>query len=248
MSSSLPEPVDVMAVGAHPDDVEIACGGTLAKLSRQGYRTAIVDLTNGEPTPGSTGVPMRLAEAQQAAEILGASVRRTLTLPNRSLFDSFPARIALAREIRTYRPKIVLGLAGKTPMASPDHWQAMQITDAAVFYARLSKWDDEFGGLPVHTVQKQLWFPLGFSPFDLPEGGGRFVVDISETLQIKLEAIRAYQSQFPPAKDRVFRLVESLNRVFGVAAGFEAGELLIGATMVGVQDLMQTLCPLPHRA
>lgn len=245
MTSSLPEPVDVLAVGAHPDDVEIGCGGTLAKLAQQGYRTAIIDLTNGEPTPGSTGPQMRLAEAQRAAEILGISVRRTLTLPNRSLFDSFPGRIALAREIRTYRPKIVLGIAGKTAMASPDHWQAMQLTDAAVFYSRLSKWDDEFGGLPVHTVSRQLWYPLGFSPFDLPEGGGRFVVDISSTLAVKMEAIRAYQSQFPPAKDRVFRLVESLGRVFGYGAGFDAGELFIGATTVGIQDLMQTLCPVP---
>lgn len=245
MNSEVQAPVDVMAVGAHPDDVEIACGGTLARLGQQGYRVAIVDLTNGEPTPGSTGPAMRLAEAQRAAEILGVPIRRTLALPNRCLFDTFPARIALAREIRTYRPKIVLGLAGKTPMASPDHWQAMQITDAAVFYARLSKWDDEFGGLPVHTVSKQLWYPLGFSPFEWPEGGGRFVVDISSTLELKLAAIRAYESQFPPAKQRVFQLVEGLNRVFGVGAGFEAGELLIGATTVGIQDLVQTLCPAP---
>ena len=243
MLSEPDQPIDVMAVGAHPDDVEIACGGTLARLSQQGYRVAIIDLTNGEPTPGSTGPAMRLAEARKAAEILGVAVRRTLDLPNRCLFDTFPARIALAREIRKYRPKIVLGLAGKTPMASPDHWQAMQITDAAVFYARLSKWDDEFGGLPVHTVMKQLWYPLGFSPFEWPEGGGRFVVDISKTLEIKLAAVRAYESQFPPSKERVFQLVEGLNRVFGVGAGFEAGELLIGATTVGVQDLMQTLCP-----
>lgn len=245
MRAAPPDPVDVLAVGAHPDDVEIGCGGTLAKLSQQGYRTAIIDLTNGEPTPGSTGPQMRLEEAKKAAEILGVSIRRTLPLPNRSLFDSFPARIELAREIRILRPKIVLGIAGKTPMASPDHWQAMQITDAAVFYSRLSKWDDEFGGLPVHTVMRQLWYPLGFSPFDLPEGGGRFVVDISSTLAVKMEAIRAYQSQFPPAKDRVFRLVESLGRVFGYGAGFDAGELFIGATTVGIQDLMQTLCPVP---
>lgn len=243
MTVELPEPVDVMAVGAHPDDVEIGCGGTLASLAKQGYRTAIIDLTNGEPTPGSTGPTMRLEEAQEAARILGVAVRQTLTLPNRSLFDSFPARIALAGIIRTYRPKIVLGLSGKTPMASPDHWQAMQITDAAVFYARLSKWDDEFGGLPVHLVQRQLWYPLGFSPFDLPEGGGRFVVDISEVLETKLAAIRAYKSQFPPAKERVFRLVESLNRVFGYGAGFEAGELLIGATTIGLSDPVATLCP-----
>jgi LmbE family N-acetylglucosaminyl deacetylase len=241
MTDPLPEPLDVIAVGAHPDDVEIAVGGTLARLVQQGHRVGIVDLTNGEPTPGSSSPHVRLAESREAAKILGVHVRETLTLPNRSLFDSFPARVALARVLRKYRPQIVLGLAGKTPMASPDHWQAMQITDAAVFYSRLSKWDDEFGGLPVHVIAKQLWYPLGFSPYDLPHGGGRFVVDISPTLELKLLAIRAYQSQFPPAKERVFRLVEAQNRLWGTTAGFEAGELLISASTLGVTDLMQTL-------
>src|SRR5690606_3077621 len=71
----LPEPLDVIAVGAHPDDVEIACGGTLAKLVRQGYRVGIVDLTDGEPTPLSPGPEARLAEATEAAKILGVHVR-----------------------------------------------------------------------------------------------------------------------------------------------------------------------------
>lgn len=243
MTVELPEPLDVIAVGAHPDDVEIAVGGTLARLVQQGYRVGIIDLTNGEPTPGSPGTDVRLAEARLAAEILGVQVRETLTLPNRSLFDSFAARIALARRLRAYRPKIVMGLAGRTPMASPDHWQAMQITDAAVFYSRLSKWDDEFGGIPVHTISRQLWYPLGFTLSDWPEGGGRFVVDISATLELKLRSIRAYQTQFPPAKERVFRLVEASNRLMGTNAGFDAGELLISATTLGITDLMQTLVP-----
>lgn len=243
MTQDLPEPLDVIAVGAHPDDVEIAVGGTLARLVQQGYRVGIIDLTNGEPTPGSPGPDARLAEAREAARILGVQVRETLTLPNRSLFDSFPARVALARRFRAYRPKIVMGLAGRTPMASPDHWQAMQITDAAVFYSRLSKWDDEFGGLPVHTIPRQLWYPLGFSLSDWPEGGGRFVMDISATLELKLRSIRAYQTQFPPAKDRVFRLVEANNRLLGTSAGFDAGELLICATTLGITNLVETLCP-----
>jgi len=243
MTETLPEPLDVIAVGAHPDDVEIAVGGLLARLSQQGYRVGIIDLTNGEPTPGSPHAAHRLEEAKAAAAILGIHVRHTLTLPNRSLFDSFSARIALARLFRMYRPRIVLGIAGKTPMASPDHWQAMQITDAAVFYSRLSKWDDEFGGLPVHTIPRHLWYPLGFGMADLPQGGGQFVVDISATLPLKLEAIRAYASQFPPGKERVFRLVESQNRLWGTQAGFEAGELVISATMLGVSDLVQTMLP-----
>jgi bacillithiol biosynthesis deacetylase BshB1 len=243
MADELPVPLDVLAVGAHPDDVEIAVGGTLARLVQQGYRVGICDLTNGEPTPGSPGPETRLAEAVEAARILGVQMREVLTLPNRCLFDSFTARILLARVIRRWKPKIVIGIAGKTPMASPDHWQAMQITDAAVFYSRLTKWDDEFGGLPVHTVRKQIWYPLGLSNLDHSDSPHRFIVDISNSLSIKLEAIRAYQTQFPPSKDRVFRLVESQNRFYGATAGYDAGELLISPTTLGVRDVVKTLCP-----
>ena len=243
MPHDLPAPLDVIAVGAHPDDVEIACGGTLALLVRQGYRVGIVDLTDGEPTPGSPGPEVRLAEAAEAARILGVHVRETLELPNRRLFDSHEARIALATVFRRYRPTIVMGLAAKTPLASPDHYQAVQITDAAVFYSRLSKWDDQFGGLPVHTIKKQVWYPLGFSSLQIPPGGGHFVVDIGETLSLKLKAIRAYATQFPPAKDRLFQTLEGQNRYYGGSAGFEAGELFLSSGTLGARDLVKQVCP-----
>src|ERR1700733_1152599 len=131
--TSDPGQLDVIAVGAHPDDVEIACGGTLARLVRQGYRVGIVDLTDGEPTPLSPGPDVRLAEAREAARILGVQVRVTLKLPNRKLFDSFEARGDLAKVFGRYEPTIVMVILDKTPMASPDHWQAMQITDAGIF-------------------------------------------------------------------------------------------------------------------
>ena len=83
------EPLDIIAVGAHPDDVEIGCGGTLAKLVEQGYRVGIVDLTDGEPTPGSPSPDVRKAEAMAAADILGVHHRTILDLPNRRLFDDF---------------------------------------------------------------------------------------------------------------------------------------------------------------
>lgn len=243
MTLSFPEALDVIAVGAHPDDVEIACGGTLAKLVRQGYRVGIVDLTDGEPTPGSPGPEVRLAEAAEAARILGVQVRETLTLPNRRLFDSFEARTALATVFRKFRPRVVLGLLGKTPMASPDHWQAMQITDAAVFYSRLTKWDEHFGGWPPHGIQKQAWFPLGLRQLPASDTivGGGFVVDISETLPLKLDAIRAYHTQFPSAKAHVFPLIENQNRMFGASAGFEAGEYFVSTSTLGAQDLVKTL-------
>ena len=231
------QPLDLIAVGAHPDDVEIAIGGTLAKLVKQGHRVGIVDLTDGEPTPGSPGPEVRLAEAQEAAKILGVQMRLTLDLPNRRLFDCYEARVALAKVFRKYRPKVVLGIYGKTPMASPDHWQAMQITDAAVFYSRLSKWDAEFGGLPVHTIQKLIWYPLGWASAT-HETPGSFVIDIGDTLETKLASIRAYQTQFPPGKDRVFRMVESQAKLLGGLTGVAAGELLISPHPPVVGDLL----------
>ncbi len=137
---NLPEPLDVIAVGAHPDDVEIGCGGTLALLASQGYRVGIIDLTDGEPTPRSSGPDERLAEAAAAARVLGVVHRETLDFPNRRLFDSFEVRVALAKVFRRWRPRLVLGLGDKTPLASPDHAQTVAITEAAVFYSRLTKW------------------------------------------------------------------------------------------------------------
>lgn len=241
MSLDLPEPLDVIAVGAHPDDVEVAIGGTLASLARQGYRVGIVDLTDGEPTPASPGPEVRLAEARAAAEMLGVAVREILDLPNRRLFDSFEARVALAKVFRRYRPRVVMGIADRTPMASPDHWQARQITDAGVFYSRLTKWDEHFDGLPVHAVERQVSYPLGLRQLELPPSAGALVVDISDTLDVKLRAIRAYATQFPKAKEHVFQLVEGRARMHGAAAGFAAGEVVLPTTPLGVRDMVDTV-------
>jgi len=238
MTDTAPDKLDLIAVGAHPDDVEIACGGTLAKLVKQGYKVGIVDLTDGEPTPLSPGPEVRLTEAREAARVLGVQVRITLELPNRKLFDSFEARVALAKVFRKYRPTIVMGIHDKTPMASPDHWQAMQITDAGIFYSRLTKWDDQFDNLPPHTVRHQLWFPLGF-PLARSQQPSQFVVDISDTLSLKLEAIRTYKTQFPPTKERVYPLIEGYNRLLGQNAGFQAGELFYATSLLGVKDLVE---------
>lgn len=231
--------LDLIAVGAHPDDVEIACGGTLAKLSRLGRSIGIVDLTDGEPTPLSPGPDVRLEESRKAGEALGVAVRVNLNLPNRRLFDNFESRVALARIFRIHRPKVVLGFGGKTVMASPDHYQAMLITDAAVFYSRLSKWDEYFEGLPVHAVSNQLGFPISISGMQTPECSAVIVADISATLDIKLRSVRCYETQFPPAKSALFRALEAMNRYHGATAGFEAGEQFLTYRAVGVDDLYE---------
>jgi LmbE family N-acetylglucosaminyl deacetylase len=232
--------LDVIAVGAHPDDVEIACGGTLAKLVQQGFGVGIIDLTDGEPTPLSPGPDVRLAEAQRAAKLLGCH-RVALDLPNRCLFDSHEARLALAKEFRKYRPRVVIGFGDKTPMASPDHWQAMLITDAAVFYSRLTKWDAQFDGLPVHLISKQLYFRLAFEPDTLEGFSSHFTVDISDTLETKLESIRCYETQFPPAKEYVFDRVRGAAMHSGAAAGFKAGEVFVSTRPLGTTEPMRLL-------
>lgn len=210
-------------------------------LARQGYRVGIVDLTDGEPTPLSPGPEARLAEARRAAETLGVTTRIQLDLPNRRLFDGFEVRVALAKEFRRHRPRLVLGFGEKTPLASPDHYQAMQITDAAVFYARLTKWDEHFDGLAVHTISAYLYYTLAFAALGLPPGAGHLVVDIGETLDTKLAAVRCYETQFPPAKAHVLERVRAFALQQGQAAGYTAGELFISTRTLGTHDLMNFL-------
>ncbi len=234
------ESLDVIAVGAHPDDVEIACGGTLAKLVQQGYRVGIIDLTDGEPTPNSPGPETRLAEASAAARVLGVHERIQLGLSNRRLFDSFETRVALATEFRRWRPRLVIGFGDKTPLASPDHWQAMQITDAAIFYSRLTKWDEHFAGIPPHAVSRQLYFRLAFESDVIPANAHHLVVDIAATIEAKVESVMCYRTQFdnkPYIADRV----RAAATVTGMAAGVSAAESFAAAKPYAVDDLIKTL-------
>ena len=201
------ETVDIVAVGAHPDDTEIGVGGTLSKLAKKGICTGIIVLTNAEPTPLNTKyrspddfdpdyAERRLQESMEAAKILGIH-RRTLELPNRRLFDSFEARCALATVFREWKPKIVITILGKTVMASPDHYQAELITEAAIFYSRLTKWEKYFNNLPVYRIKNILYYPIRSTTANLhPEGMTSFFVDITEVIENKQRALEAYKSQF----------------------------------------------------
>lgn len=236
------ETFDVVAVGAHPDDVEFACGGTLAKLSRAGYRVGIIDLTDGEPTPACPEPAVRRAEAERAAATLGVE-RRILSQPNRQLLDGIDARVELAVAFRQWRPRVVIGIGAKTPMHSPDHWQAAVITDAAVFYARLSKWPDRFQGLPEHTVGRQLYLQLGFDQRVTESLGCPLYVDIADTLAVKLESIKCYETQFPPQKQHLFKRLEQHAGALGSTSNCEAAEMLYNPFPVATQDLMGALFP-----
>lgn len=240
-TADTPEPVDAIVVGAHPDDVEIGCGGTIALLVRQGFRVGIIDLTDGEPTPGSPGPEVRLAEAQAAATALGVTFRKVLPLPNRRLFDGWEARVALAKEFRKYKPRLVIGLGDKTPLASPDHAQAVAITDAAIFYSRLTKWDAHFDHLPVHTITHQLYFTLGFRHFGPAMPGYPLFMDIGDTMDAKFASIRCYATQFPPNKQHLFERLKAANVHQGMMCGCAAAEVLYAPHPLPMKGLFADL-------
>lgn len=233
--------LDVIVVGAHPDDVEIACGGTIASMVDAGYQVGIIDLTDGEPTPNSPGPEVRLEEAKAAGEVLGVQMRKVLPLTNRRLMDGFDQRVLLASEFRRYRPRMVIGFGNKTPLASPDHFQAMQITDAAIFYSRLSKWETYFGDLQVHTIEKQMYFRLQFEPAAPGAETNAITVDITHSIDRKLESIRCYKTQFPPSKDYVFERVRGLAIAAGAAIGTAAAEVLYSVRPIATSDLCASM-------
>jgi len=121
----------------------------------------------------------------------------------------------------------------------------MQITEAAVFYSRLSKWDDHFDGLPPHRIDQMIYFKLSFEQVAGGFGGSQFVVDISETLQAKLASIACYESQFAHRQEYLFQRIRGIAAQAGGAAGFAAGEAFVNSRALGVKDPMPLLFGAP---
>jgi bacillithiol biosynthesis deacetylase BshB1 len=232
------ELLDVVAVAPHPDDLEILCGGTLAKLVKQGYRVGMIDLTSGEPTPRGSN-ETRKVEAEAARQILGVPVRINLDLPNRVLMDSPENRYALATAFRKLQPKVVIVPFGRTPAASPDHYQGGLIAEAARFYSQLTKWDDRFDSTSPYRVPHLIYVPFP-SDAEVRAWPGSFVIDITDTMPQKLEAIAAYKSQFDDARiEKVMHYVKSAGGFFGGRCGFTYGEMFALPHPVGGEDLMK---------
>lgn len=215
--------LDILFVMPHPDDLEITCGGTIAKLVKLGHKVGIIHMTNGEPTP--LGTPeQRAAETAAAAEVLGVKHVLTLKLTNRELMDGPPARYAVATEFRRFRPKVVVGMAGRTPGASPDHYQAQLILEAARFYSQLTKWDERFAGTPPHRID-WLWYRPTPITAEVHHWHSTFVIDTSDVIETKMAAISCYKSQFPDQRlKRLLHRIRALDATEGGSCGFEYGE------------------------
>jgi bacillithiol biosynthesis deacetylase BshB1 len=229
--------LDVVAVAPHPDDLEILCGGTLAKLVRQNYKVGIFDLTSGEPTPRGS-LETRKQESEEARRILGVPLRVNIELPNRLLMDSPENRFKLATAFRRYRPGIVIIAAGRTPAASPDHYQGQLIGEAARFYSQLTKWDDQFDGTAPYRVPHLVYVPYPTSA-EQTHWHSTFVVDVSDTMEQKLAAVQAYRSQFDDDRfARVRHFITSTGGFYGFRCGFKYGELFALPHPVGTPDLV----------
>lgn len=175
---------DAVAFGAHPDDVEICCGGTLAKLARRGYKTAIITLTSAElGTRGDSAT--RAREFAEAARILGAAEHKMLDIPDGRVRNTDENRLKVIREIRRLRPRVVF--VHHWVARHPDHEHASQLVREAAFFAGLPRIET---GQPAWRPYKILFYANRF------EFTPSFVVDISETFEQKMQAIRAYASQF----------------------------------------------------
>ncbi len=236
--------VEVLAIGAHPDDVEMSCGGTLIKLVREGWRVAIVDCTRGEF--GSRGTPeVRAREAERAAAIIGAVARENLALPDGNVSVTPEAVAALVRVFRQYRPQIVLF---PPPFERhPDHEQVHRLVRTAWFQSGLAK-------LVTHGPDGQELQPyrppLLFCYMQAYEFQPSFYVDISDVYADKVRAVQAHASQvYVPgvspegepetvlSRPEFWDLLEVRARYFGSRIGVRYAEAFLALTPIGLPTL-----------
>lgn len=234
--------LDILAFGAHPDDVEISAGGTLAKQESLGYKTGIVDLTRGDL--GTRGTPdIRDQEAQRAGEILKVSVRENLAFRDGFFLNDEEHQMEVVQMIRKYRPEIVL--ANAPTDRHPDHGKGGELVKTAAFLAGLRKIKTELEGeeqeayrprLVLHYIQFQSLKP-------------DVIINIGEHIHTKMEAIEAYRSQFyDPQSKEPSTVISSKNFLdsiryraqdWGRLIGTDFGEGFVSSQDLGLEDVMQ---------
>ena len=178
--------VDILAIAAHRDDVELTCAGTLIKAAKQGRATAVIDLTAGEMGTRGDAIS-RAEEAAKAAVIMKVSARENLGLPDAGIVNDPATREILARAIRRFKPRIVIAPARQG--RHPDHRATAELVRDACFVAGLAKLAPD---IPRHRPHKVVHCISFRQDFEKPT----FVVDISDEFEQKLEAIRCFETQF----------------------------------------------------
>jgi N-acetylglucosamine malate deacetylase 1 len=228
--------LDVLAFGAHPDDVELFAGGTMAKMAALGYSTGIVDMTRGEL--GTRGTPaLRSKEAANAAKILGVRIRENMGFADGDVAVTSRARLKVIRAIRKYRPKVVLTHFGEDK--HPDHVNTSRLVEEAVHHSGLAK---------IRTGQER-FRPSTLLFFKVPTNQiPSFVVDISDYAEQRTAAIAAYQSQLydPSSREPSTKLshpdfllhIENIHSFYGTLIGRLKGEAFHIKEIIEIHDLV----------
>jgi N-acetylglucosamine malate deacetylase 1 len=214
--------VDILAFGAHADDVEIGMGGSIAKWVQEGKKVVICDLTKAELSSNGT-VESRLVEAKKAAEILGVLDRITLNIPDRGVYKNEDNIRSIVEVIRTYRPSIVF--APFFEDRHPDHANCSYLVEEAFFSSGIRKYKTD-NDIEVYKPKNLYHYMI--NGFHHPD----FVVDVSEFIDKKIESLYAYKSQFltsdqgvkTPLTDGYIETVQARERLFGKEVGITYAE------------------------
>ncbi len=233
--------IDILAIFAHPDDVELTVGGTLLKMKGLGYMTGALDVTRGEMGTRGTAEG-RALEAEEAAKILELDIRENLGLADGHVFCDDASRTTLVRALRRLKPKVIITHQLDDP--HPDHDHIARLVRESARLASMGRYDEETGAekIPVPNVAHNI-----FSRDVRPS----FIVDISEFLERKMDAIRAHASQFydPKSTEPETRLtssgflaeLENRSRYFGSLIGAAAGEPFYVREALNVHDPVDLL-------
>ena len=230
-------PLDILAIAAHPDDAELGCGGSLLLAAGKGLSVAIADLSMGEMSSRGT-VESRQMEAKNATHILGLKERRNLGFPDSQIGSDSSHLQSLIQLIRETRPRIVLSPYWED--RHPDHRATARLVKEACFFAGVAKVGDGEPNRPTRLFSYMLSSP--FTP--------SFVLDISDVWERKLEAIRAYQTQFRSSEDGIataisepgfLKFVEARAIWFGAMIGAAYGEPYYMPGPVPVYELLNTM-------
>jgi N-acetylglucosamine malate deacetylase 1 len=226
--------LDLLAIAAHPDDVEQTCGGTMIAMAEKGYRTGIIDLTAGDM--GTRGTPkLRIEESQAAAKILLAGHRENLGMPDARLENSLAGRITIAAKIRELRPRVVI--LPYWEARHPDHYRAGEMAYEACFLAGLAKLDPYTKPhRPFKVLYSSIYAPVTPS----------FVVDISAQFERRMSSLLAYRSQYGdgdtsglfPAESEVRERLASVARYYGNLIGCKYGEPFVVKETMRVDDVV----------
>ncbi len=229
------QPLDVLAIAAHPDDIEQTCGGALLKMAAMGYRTGALDLTAGDM--GTRGTPeRRIEESKEAARILGLAFRENLRMPDARLENNISLRLTLMAVVRRLKPRVVI--LPYWEARHPDHYHASILGFEASFLAGIRKLDDQSEPhRPFKVVYASMYA-------NVPP---TFVVDITAQFERRMESLFAYESQYGespegaglfPRREEIHDRLRSIARFYGNLIGVKYGEPYVVKETMRVDDLV----------